>query len=86
MLKSVVVLLFLSTASAFATPSQDCNILVWILNGGSCPSQPTQPTQNPGTTSMPESSAIPEFLLGVGAVGLIAWRVRKQSAKNLQTT
>jgi hypothetical protein len=39
---------------------------------------PSAPVPRP--VAMPEPSAIPELLVCVGAVGLVAWRLRKQKA------
>jgi hypothetical protein len=39
---------------------------------------PSAPVPRP--VAMPEPSAIPELLVCVGAVGLVAWRLRRQKA------
>jgi hypothetical protein len=34
-----------------------------------------------GCHAVPEPSAIPEFLVCIGVVGVLAWRLRKQSSQ-----
>jgi hypothetical protein len=82
MLKSVVTLILFSSASIYAAPAASCNILEELIFG--CPTQP-QPTNpgRPGTTAMPEPSAISELVVFAGAIGLIAWRQRRRSDQNV---
>ena len=82
MLKSLGVLILLTGASAYASPSS-CNS-IWSFLDPACWNlnpNPKPPTTTPGPARMPETNSIPELLVGVGAVSVIVWRMRGQSQK-----
>lgn len=81
-MKSLAVIILLSSASAYASPTS-CNS-IWSILDPACwnLNPPKQPTPGPGTTSMPESNSVPELLVGVGAVSMIAVRMRGQKLRS----